>query len=106
MERRMSHSAHGLENRRRLVSMNALHGAVGTPRPTLLRVVGRGVPPPPPHAPAFYVGLNAFIHFGNFGLLIHNAPKRRWRRLYSSRAAKNCGLRKSGQRVCVTTSSV
>src|SRR6185312_10749270 len=33
-------------------------------------------------------------------------PKRRWRRVYSSRASKNCGLRKSGQNVCVTTSSV
>src|SRR5882724_6560799 len=35
----------------------------------------------------------------------HNAPKRRWRRLYSSSAMKNWSLRKSGQKVCVITNS-
>ena len=33
-------------------------------------------------------------------------PKRRWRRAYSSRAAQNCPLRKSGHRVGVITNSV
>jgi hypothetical protein len=41
----------------------------------------------------------------NFDETVHNPPKRRWRRLYSSNAAKNCGLRKSGHKVGVTTNS-
>jgi len=36
---------------------------------------------------------------------VHTWPKRRWRRVYSSSASKNWALRKSGQRVGVTTSS-
>ena len=43
--------------------------------------------------------------FFQTGQKFQTPPNRRWRLAYSSSAAKNCGLRKSGQRVGVMTSS-